>query len=107
MDQFDIIMTFVRDTRDQQQKYLEAIRTENIALIERYHNQSIDLVHRVESQLEKTAKSMRDDLTAFKRETKDELGGVRAWYANTIIAILLTGFVGCGAIVLSIWLTAK
>jgi|GEM_PF-5795656 len=107
MGQFNVLMDFVRETRNQQQKYLETIRAENAALIERYRNESVDLINRVESQLEKSTERMSRDLTEFKGETKGELGSVRRWYASTIVAILLTGLVGCGGIILSIWMTAK
>lgn len=100
MDQFNVLMDFVRDTREQQQKYLETIRTENTALIEYYRNESISLINQIEKGFEKGIKIINDDLRRFKSETKTELGSVRRWYASTIVAIVLTG----GAIALSIWL---
>jgi hypothetical protein len=107
IDQFSVLIDFVRETRDLQQKYLETIRTDNTVLIERYHKESIDLIDKVENRLEKTTNKISDNLTTFQNNTTVELGNVRTWYASTIIAILLTGLVGCGAIVLSIIWTAK
>jgi len=107
MSQFETLMAFVRETRELQQQYLETLRSENVSLIERYRSESLALIDKIEGRFEKSVDQLRDDIGDLKAETKGELKGVGQLYANTIIAILLTGFVGCGAIVLSIWLTAK
>jgi len=107
MDQFDIFMGFVKETRDQQQKYLETIKSENTALIERYRGESLSLAEKIEQRLKEGTDRIEKSLTTFRGEVIGELGSVRRWYVGTIVTILLTGLVGCCAIVLSIWLTAK
>lgn len=107
MDQFEVFMGFVKETRDQQQKYLETIKSENTALIERYRTESLSLAEKSEQRLERSTDRIEKSLTTFRGEVVGDLGSVRRWYITTIVTILLTGLVGCGAIVLSIWLTAK
>ena len=107
MEQFDVLMGFVRDTRNQQQKYLETVKTENAALIERYHAQAIELIAGIEKEIGREMAGMRADLTTFKNETKNELSSVRGWYASTIVAIFLTAFAGFGGVIYSIWATAR
>jgi hypothetical protein len=106
MEQFNRLMEFVRDTRDQQQRYLETIRTDNLSLIEKYRNESIILIKEVKDGLVKTTDQIRDDLAKFMTETKQESGSVRRWYMSTIITILVGFGLGFGAIVFSIWATA-
>jgi hypothetical protein len=107
MEESDILMDFVRDTRDQQQKYLEAVKTENAALIERYHAQAVEQISRIEKEIGKDMGRMREDLSTFKNETTSELGSVRRWHANTIVAIFLTALAGFGGVIYSIWATAR
>ncbi|MCX5863267.1 MAG: hypothetical protein NTW27_14260 [Deltaproteobacteria bacterium] len=91
MNQFEILMKFTQETRDSQQKYLETIKAENAALIERNRSESLNLTARIQK-----------DLSDFRTETKSELSSVRRWYASTIITIII----GSGAIIYSIWATA-
>jgi ribosome-binding protein aMBF1 (putative translation factor) len=107
MTQFEALMNFARETRDLQQKYLEAIKAENAALIERYRAENISLVEKIEKRLEKSFDRLDSNLATFRTETIGELGSVRRWYAGTIIAILLAALFGFGGIIYSIWATAR
>lgn len=96
MDEFSVLMDFVRDTREQQQKYLDAIRTdseatktENRVLIERYRAESIALIKEVETRLERTIDRLQDQITSLKN-----------WHATTLTAVMMTGL----GIIASIWL---
>lgn len=106
MNPFETLMSFARETREQQQKYLETVRSENAALIERYQTQTASLVEEIEGRLERNIERVEDSLGKFKTETLGELTAVRYFFKSTIITILLSALFGFGGVIYSIWATA-
>jgi hypothetical protein len=89
MNQFDVLMNFVRETREQQQKYLETINSEHVALIEKYRAENTVLLDKIETRFEKSTDQLHGDLKTFSADLMAEIKSVRAWYASTIVAIIL------------------
>ena len=87
------------ETREQQQKYLDTIRTENEKRAENIRNENLRLIEELRRGIENQISRIAEDQSRFRKDISTELENVRRWFASTIVTIII----GFGGVIWSIW----
>ena len=80
MDLFQAIADSGYETKEQQQKYLDTIKSENEKRAENIRNENLRLIDEMGRGIESQISRMADDQSRFRSDVSTELSSVRRWF---------------------------